>query len=588
MSGLTTLDEHQALWDWSVDRRATLEAARLKPPLIRLWDGDYRLRGEVAGERAGEFEFVENETGVGSIQLPLDHYLARWIMEFSGREKRNVHITFDKQGARWSGCMDRYRVVRDTYGDCYLDVWFKHDYEQAKHILCWANPFLPAEIAQFPKVWVIFGPAKWCMLMTLFVNLMRLETSIWTLPDDPLDPNEWMGPSFNPANWRNQVKPFPFIADNSNLTIAFSRFRPWHEVAKDTLADAQLTVVCRRYLDGDPHPFADLQGELDNPPTEDMFSMFPVRHGCLIWDIEDNSEWGTETAFGGSWLTGLLRAVVQISSDGTTEGVDVYTGDPTFPEEYYRPGFLGTNPKAPWIVFEEGQYTGIESSEFEFFEATDTSVVAGGESAPGVNSAISAAINITGDLVAANVGYGALVQLPPLGGLMDAVARPLYTDVFAAFMNVPTLRAMGETLPLAGLENVFTHLGDFHYFEAMAQNATKAFSISALLAIRAKLWETRAHTTHSIKVSDAAPYLIGEKNYGHFFLGSRVGTSLKGYPIPSTIFVGRVKRISYAWDKDGPQGWKMDIGYQDPKDPVLKAFEMIQEINAAAGQLGVW
>jgi hypothetical protein len=32
----------------------------------------------------------------------------------------------------------------------------------------------------------------------------------------------------------------------------------------------------------------------------------------------------------------------------------------------------------------------------------------------------------------------------------------------------------------------------------------------------------------------------------------------------------------------------MDIGYQDPKDPVLKAFQMIQEINAAAGQLGVW
>jgi hypothetical protein len=249
---------------------------------------------------------------------------------------------------------------------------------------------------------------------------------------------------------------------------------------------------------------------------------------------------------------------------------------------------LGTNPKAPWIVFEDGKYTGIESSEFEYFEATDTSIVAGSQSAPGLNEAISAAVNMTGDIITAHISVGAEVQIPPIGGLMDAVAKPLYTDVFAAFMNVPTLRTMGETLPLAGLEDKLTNLGDFHYFEKMAENSTKAFSISALLAIRAKMWETRAHTTHSIKVSDAAPYLIGEASYGHMFLGSRVGTTVKGYPIPHTIFVERVKKIKYAWDSDGPKGWQMEIGYQEPKDPVLKAFEMIQQINSAAGQLGIY
>jgi hypothetical protein len=134
--------------------------------MIRMWDGDYRLRGEVAGERGGDFEFIENDTGTGSLQLPLDHYLAKWVMDHKGRSKRNVHITIDKQGARWSGCMDRYTVVRDDFGDVYLDIIFKHDYEQAKHIICWANPFLLPQI-QFPKLWVIFGPSKWCLLMTL-------------------------------------------------------------------------------------------------------------------------------------------------------------------------------------------------------------------------------------------------------------------------------------------------------------------------------------------------------------------------------------------------------------------------------------
>ncbi|AGI61707.1 minor tail protein [Mycobacterium phage BTCU-1] len=400
--------------------------------------------------------------------------MAKWVMNFKGRAKRNVIITIDKQGARWSGFMDHYRVVREENGDCYLDVVFKHDYEHAKHILVWCNPFLRPEL-QFPKLWIIFGPAKWCLLLTLFVNILRLETSLWTLPDNPLDPSEWMPLSFNISNWRNIVKPFPLIGDNSNLTIVFSRFQSFHDVAKKTLEDAQLTIVCRRYLKGeDPHPFENLRGELNIGPLEDLLSLIPIRHGCLVWDIIDNSGWGSETAFGGSWLTGFIRAVVNIASDGMTEGIDVFTGDPTYPGEYYTPWFLGTSPQAPWIVFEEGPYTGIKSSEFKYYEATDTSFVAGGESMPGVNEAISAAVNMGGDFLTslinsalASLGaVGGAIDLPPLGGMMDAVAKPLYENVFLAFQEYPTLRAVGQPLPIPLLETSETGLGDFHYYEA--------------------------------------------------------------------------------------------------------------------------
>lgn len=594
--GLDSLEGHEGLWQAVQAKRRDMELQRLKPPLIRLWDGDMVLRGEVAGERGGEFEFIENDTGTASIELSLDHYLSKWVMDHRGRAKRNVIITIDKQGARWSGIMDHYRVVREKGGDCYLEIIFKHDYEQAKHILCWANPFLRAEL-QFPKLWVIFGPAKWCLLLTLFVNIFRLETSLWTLPDNPLDITEWMPFSFNPGTWRNIVKPFPLFADNSNVTIVFSRFKTWHDVAKRTLADAQLTVVCRRYLQGeDPHPFSDLSGELNIDIAEQIASLVPLRHGVLVWDIVDNSEWGTHTAFGGSLLTGLIRAVVNIASDGTTEGVEIFTGDPTFPGEYYTPNFLGTSPDAPHVVFEEGVYTGIESSEFIYYEATDTSFVTGGHSMPGVNEAISAAINIGGDFLtslinsalAAGGAFGSAIDLPPLGGMIDAVAKILYEDVLLAFMEIPTLRAAGLSLPIAGLEDIVTGLGDFHYYEGWADGSDRAFTLSALLAVRAKIWATRAHTAHTIKVSDAAPYLIGEKGYGHFWLGSRVGTSVLGYPTPDTIFVERVGKISYKWGKDGPSGWQISIGYREPEDPVLKAMDMIRDLNGALGQLGVF
>ena len=593
---MRTLAEHQALYDKVQVRRAKLEAERLKPPLIRFWDGDYRYRGAVAGERSGNFEFIENDTGTANIQLPLEHHLAKWVMDYKGRSKRNVHITIDKQGMRWSGLMDTYTVKRDKSGDAWLDVTFQHDFEQAKHILCWANPFLRPDIAQFPKAWVIFGPAKFCLLLTLFVNLFRLESSLWTIPDNPLDPLEWMwGPSFFPRFWRNVVKPFPLLADNSNITIIFSRFKTWFDVAKPVLEDAQLTVECRRYLHGeDEHPFKDLTGELDISMIEELFARMPLRHGCLVWDIKDNSGWGTETAFGGSLLTGLIRAVVNIASDGFTEGVDVFTGDPEYPGEYYVPGFMGTNPRAPWVVYVDGPLTGITDSEFQYFEATDTSFVTGGKSMPGINEAISAGINIGGDFltsflnstIAAAAAASPIgvppIDIPGLGGMMDAAAKPLYENTFAAFNEVPTLRAASLDFP--GLDLFNSSLGDFHMFEGWADGADRAFTLSAAMAIRAKMWETRQHSVHNIKISDAAPFMVGE----HFGLGSRIGATVRGYPVEDTIFVERVHKIKFGWDKDGPKGWELEIGHRKPQDPVLRAMDMIRTINTEISQLGIW
>lgn len=236
-----------------------------------------------------------------------------------------------------------------------------------------------------------------------------------------------------------------------------------------------------------------------------------------------------------------------------------------------------------------GAYTGIKSSEFKYFEATDTSFVAGGESMPGVNEGISAGVNMGGDFLTSmiNQALGGFIDLPPLGGTMDAIAKPLYENVFLAFQEWPTLRAMGSPIPIPLLEASQNGLGDFHYYEGWVENATKAFTLSAFLATRAKIYATRAHTAHTIKVSDAAPYYVGEPGYGHFWLGSRVGTSVLGFPIPHTVFVERVSKISYSWGADGPKGWELDIGYRDPKDPLLKLFELVMRFNGAMGQLGI-
>lgn len=597
---MTKLSGHEQMWQDRLAVRAAQEQARIAPPVIQLRDGDFNLRGQVSGWRDVDWTFIENDTGTATLQLSLVHYLAQWVMNFSGRDKRNVIITIDKQGSRWSGFMDNYKVVNNRGNDMYLEITFKHDYEQMKHVYVWANPFLGPEV-QFPKLWILFGPSKWCLLVTLFVNLcLRLETSLWTLPDDPMDVNQWFPLSLDPSEWRNIVKPFPIIEDNSNVTFVFSRFQQMHDMWKPILEDAQLTVVCRRYIpsQGDPHPFLSLQGGLDNPLIEDIAAQIPLREGCLVWDIVDNSGWGTGTAFGGSILTGFEREAVTIADDGFTQTIDLFQGDPTYPGDYYTPGNNSTLPQYPWVVYDcSSNWSGVNSSEFNYFEATDTSFVTGGHSMPGVNEAISAGINAAGDFLT-NILNNVLIQgedgplggaflVPPLGGVMDSIAKILYEDTFLAFEQQPSSRATGELEPIPGLDQTLTGLGDFHYYEGWGEGADRAYTLAAIMAIRAKLWATRAHSTHTIDVSDAAPYILGEAPYGHFWLGDRIGTTVPSFPIPDVVFIERVSKIQGGWGKDGSRGWKLTVGYKEPEDPALKALSLIRQINQAGSVLGI-
>lgn len=131
----------ERVWATVMARRAWREKQRLAPPRIRLWDGDMTLRGELHGELGGSFKFLENETGTAELRISVHHYLAKWVMNHLGRAKRNVIVTIDKQAARWSGFMDNYEVVRERDGRAYVIVRFKHDFEQAKFIRVWPNPF---------------------------------------------------------------------------------------------------------------------------------------------------------------------------------------------------------------------------------------------------------------------------------------------------------------------------------------------------------------------------------------------------------------------------------------------------------------
>ncbi|WP_305781488.1 phage tail protein [Nocardia nova] len=543
---VTSIDPDLEFWN-IVNREFSDREKRLNAPVVKLWDGNWILRGRVSYAYSAEFVEMDSETGSGKIEMPEEYYLSQWVTDHDSRQYKNIHITVEKDGVRWSGRMDHYEINVTQKGKTTVILYFKHEYEEFKHILVWCNPFLPAEI-QFPRLWIMFGQAKWALKTTLFCQILRLEASLWMLPDDPLDPAQWF--NLDQSTWSMVVKPDSGV-DNSPFAIVLSRFKTFHDTAQGILEDAQLTPTFRRYLDG------------DDPPWEGA----NLRHGCLVIDIEDKSGWqSTGTSWGGSIFTGLIHSLTTISSDGLTEGVDIID-DPAWPDEYSTPGWKGTLPQAPGVVFRQGDNTGIRTSKFIGTPAKDVQHVAGGHSMPGVNELISAAIQMAGDLIAMIIG------VPPVGGAVDAILRPLYTDVFLAFM---AWKDVGRA----------QSLGFSHYRERMAEGADRAYTLSAIISLRTSLWATREQFTHQLTVEDGCPWRVGANGKGHFYLGDRIGSTVKGTP-KGKIYIDRVSQIGLVWDRDTAPTWNITIGERKIEDPVVKAFKRIQAILSAIRDLGV-
>ena len=521
---------------------------RAEKATVRLWDGNWTLRGRVAGEIKGEFRWVLNNTGTGTLILPEDHYLARWAASFHSRGTKNVHITVDKDGARWGGRLSGLSVRKKDTGEREVELRFLDFIEDLKHIRVWSNPVLPAAI-QFPRAFTLAGPSIWALKTALFLNLMRNQNSLFTLPDDPLDFSQWTG-NLNMANWPVSMRGTPLLSDSSPHCVVSSRFKTFHELAAPILADAQLCLTYEVWLEGDPQPWPG----------------YTPRNGQVIFDIVDKSGWWGTTGTGGNILQGIARTFMQLADNGVDMDRSV-VADPNSPA-YRGADWLGTAPGAPWVVLREGELTGIQSSEFTWEPATDVQVVVGGHSMPGVNELISSAVQLAGDL-ASSTFIGPNVNL---GQIADTVLKPLYTDTLLAWMAFKSFARAQE-------------LGWSHYFEHMPGNADRAYALSSLMAIRRGWWETREKSGHAVKIADGAPYVIGDNGRGHFFIGDRIATT---HPlVPDRLLVDQVTELELAWDRTS-FGWDVTVGSLARTESGLdQVVRKVSEVTAAAKELGV-
>lgn len=547
MTSVETID-FDAVFKDITDRLEAEKEHRLVPPEVRLFDGDWNFRGFVKREIKASFQTIDNEVGQGILELPQDYYLSRWMADIYGRQTTNIHITVDKDGARWGGRLEELLVIKGEDGRKIVRAIFTHDQAELKHLLAYSNPWLPPEI-QFPRMWVVFGRSRWACKTTLLANIMRVESSIWAMPDNPLDPTKWN--NFDQSTWSQVVKP-DLEPDNSVSGLVVSRFKTVFDATKDVVADGQLSWESRRYLK-----------DIDPPPWPGA----NLRNGCLVWDLVDKSGWTTGTSFNGNLFSGLVHELINIGSDGLTQNTEVLP-DPNIPNAALQPGYKGSTASMPGVIYREGEHSGIQSSEFSWKPATAVGVVAGGHSMPGVNELISAAVQMVGDLTAMIPG------VPPLGGVADAVLKPLYTDVFLAFGKWKSPQRAQR-------------LGWSHYHEKWADGADSAYTLAWLLAMRKGMWETRECTRHTLVIADGAPYKIGQRGHGHFYLGDRIGSVPGGVFGAGMVFVDRVSELTLTWERGVTPNWKIVIGAREEEDPIAKAVERLQDILGMLRDLGV-
>ncbi len=411
--GLSLEEQCAAIWDATERAHADLERERRTPPLIRLWTGgNADLVHIVECEDSARWEDPDNDTGPGVLKMDFALPQAQWLNDMYGRikrgEKRNVLVSMDYMGNRWSGLLEEVNVETDELGTSTLTATFLSDFEQLRTKLLWATPVMPAAFQPI-KVFGLAGPAPWVCLSALHINLVRENSSLLTFPDDPLNPSSWWSGN-SMSNWTVVVKPTSFMEWMSKgvpWAILTSRFKYWHEAAQSILEDAELSLRWRRWFTGDPAPWPGAK----------------LRHGALVVWIEDKSGVEAGTSNGGTLFDGLFRTIRSYTED-FVENLEEQITDMPVVGDYRVSGDRRTDPRVPYVYYPPDS-PGVRRSSFKQRPARAVQLVTGGHSMPGVNETISALTQGIFDVL------GNWLMVGSIGGSVDALLKPFYEDCVA-------------------------------------------------------------------------------------------------------------------------------------------------------------
>ena len=571
---------------WAQEIRESRIDRVSRPARIRLYDGDWKFRGTLVQRLDGDLQLKENDTGTITAETPIarskltpftgddiddfdrwaqemeDHrstYLAHWAIDQDARATSNIHVIVEKDGARIGGRADPKTGVTlkqsKTEGDRVI-LTFQDDIQELKHVHMAAAPFEPVSLIQQPKMQFLIIQTDVGGLLTLGMNVLRNQGTNFNMNLNLLDPTNWGGGLWAQA----QIVPMPKTSSVAPFTIITGQIKQsWWDVMAPILEDAEQMIVTRRFLDGDPEPFP---GAGTN-----------WRQGTLFVDIVDKSGWRTGTSLGGNLATGLARTVANVTSNYVEDSYDLLTGEPVDVEGYKLPGILSTQPPRPFAIYRDGDVTGLDGLELSRGAGGPVRITAGGQSMPGVNELAEAVIGYAGDVLGDNInigGYG----VGSLGNILNAFLMPIIRNSILAHMSVPLLGRAAKQ-------------GWGHSLETAATGVTQAYTPAAIMDLRRRRRETDPDIAWTFEVSNAAPFLIGDNGYGHWWLGDRGGVTSRY--LGARVFVSRCRELSLPLGGDVAPVWKAKFGdLRAQQDALEKLIGLASTAMSALNEIGGW
>lgn len=511
-------------------------------PTVTIYDKNWLNPVRLFGEIALSAEELLNDSGEATTRMYGTNKLNDWLLDELELEE-DVHIVIDLAGKRWSGKATEIVDEGTEDGKEYIEVNWIHEYEHVKKIACYCNPFFPAEF-QWPKLWAYAGPSATGVRTLMFLNLLRRFAPLWALPEDLFNPGNWLA-NLNPANWPIVVMPGNVLTDTSMWSVLSTRFGMLHDVVAPTLSDAGLKIVVTRWLPGDPQPAP---------------GYFTLTLPTLLLDVKDVSGYIGLT---GTAIDGLIRFITEVADDLINEVATVVNVPD--PAEYSLSGYLGTKPQAPWVAWRNAHRTGktgISSWRRATRKATAGVIVTGGHSPDWVNTGLKLLVN-------AVLGYIGLIFGNP--GLALGVFDSQIEDVVLAFHRVAN--------PIRQSNMGIRGPGFGEHFESTGGTG---FSLSALQAIRAGFWRTRAFTSYRFTVINGAPYWVGR----HFDVGDRVAAEVGR--INPKFYTDRVYGIKLTYTRTQDPRWTISIGNDNnDKMPGAILARQIEQVRGIAQAIGV-
>lgn len=527
-------------------RQVKLAELRARP-LIRLWDSAMNYIGTVASETMVDAEEMMHDTGTGDIELMESDWLVQFI-KTDVRADQDLHMTIDPYPNnrnwrwRWGAKVTNVKAVRTEDGIYKVTFQCSHNREHWKHLLFGATPFSPPEVQPL-KAWLMPGNTRTIVTYTGVLNLARNYDPLLSIPTNILNPGSWLKTNLldlNPLNWPVQMQIINPITDQSRFSVIMSRWSNAHDVCDSMLKDAGCMVRAYTWLPEDkdsPHPdLAAIIGEDLARPTR----------ACVVLAVEDKSG---RTGPTGTAIDGFLQLIGVTGDDLITESLYNVVGDNVInpltdsPVPPVVSQLLGVAPSLPSVLFRDGTYSPIASSERNTYRYKARTMMTGGKSPGWVNQLQTFGIKyalseLCQVIVASSPTGGGAGEIEPAAGF-DELYQGEFDDMLLAY-----IRFTDPSRAISG--------SDYGYLEHFEQGSGSAYTVSSILTIREGLWKTRAYQAFKVSIrNNGHPNAL----YYDFDLGDRCLFQIDG-----TLYTDQVSAIKLHYDRDTPKTFDISIG----------------------------